>query len=339
MKKDQRITKILLAVLITLLFAAGCVLPSNLESPLAPTLAMPTETEAPVLEMPTAAPLPTLINSIPAVETDLSSPTPEAEKFCGQSGKMTLLFVGADVLGSSKPNGADAIRLIQADFDAQTIRSVTFPRDLVVQGASTNSAAQVQQKLGLSFYEAFTAANGTPKDKNAIGASVLAQLLRDNFGVEAQAYVTVQLDQFAAMVDTVGGVEVTLPAAVTTEHNVTFPAGAQTLNGSLATEYVRFLTPGGETARTARQNEVIKALQAKLININILPRVPALLAQFKEAFITDLSVEELTSLACLAVSMPRENVTFGAVSGADLVAENVPNVANVRAYMSTFLGE
>ncbi len=339
MQNNRVLNRVFLATFIVILFAVGCALPSGLNSPLAPTLEMPTETEAPVLDMPTAAPLPTLINSIPAVETDLSSPTPEAEKFCGQSGKMTLLFVGADVLGSSKPNGADAVRLIQADFDGQTVKSVTFPRDLLVQTGSSNSATQVQQKLGLTFHEAFTAAAGTPKEKNAVGASVLAQLLRDNFGAEAQYYLTVQLDQFAAMVDTVGGVEVTLPAAITTEHNVTFPAGAQTLNGALATEYVRFMNPGGETARTARQNEVIKALQTKLINVNILPRVPALLAQFKEAFITDLSVEELTSLACLAVSMPKENVTFGAVNGADLVAENVPNVVNVRAYLSTFLGE
>lgn len=33
------------------------------------------------------------------------------------------------------------------------------------------------------------------------------------------------------------------------------------------------------------------------------------------------------------------NVAHVAVSGADLVVENVPNVANVRAYLAAFLGE
>jgi len=145
------------------------------------------------------------------------------------------------------------------------------------------------------------------------------------------------MDKFGAMVDTVGGIEITLPAAITTEHNISFPAGKQTLNGALATEYVRFLNPGGESARTARQNEVVNALQAKMINVNILPQIPTLIAQFKDAFITDLSAEQLTNLACLALTMPKENISFGAITSPDMLNNNVPNNEKIKSYLETFL--
>jgi hypothetical protein len=82
-----------------------------------------------------------------------------AAPICGQTGSMTLLVIGSDTLGSSKPNGADAIRVVKVDFDDQTIKIITFPRDLLVQTASVNKAAQLEQKLGLTYYEAFSAAS------------------------------------------------------------------------------------------------------------------------------------------------------------------------------------
>ncbi len=335
MIRNNRIKVMFFVTILTLLISTACTTNTSFEEPLAPTMELATEMIEADLALETAA-LPES-NAIPGVELELPTNTPEMEKTCGESGSKTIIFVGSDVLGSAKPNGADSIRLIKVNFDTQTVKIVTFPRDMLVYTSSLNEESKEQQPLGLTYFTAFEAAMGTPLEKNAVGAGVVAQLLRENFGVEPTLYVTVQMDKFGAMVDTVGGIEITLPAAITTEHNISFPAGKQTLNGALATEYVRFLNPGGESARTARQNEVVNALQAKMINVNILPQIPTLIAQFKDAFITDLSAEQLTNLACLALTMPKENISFGAITSPDMLNNNVPNNEKIKSYLETFL--
>lgn len=346
MKIKRPIKLMVFVTILILLITSACSTQNTFQEPLAPTMDLATSTIAAALDMPTSE-LPES-NAIPAVEIDLptSTPsaevilptnTPEAQKTCGESGSKMIVFIGSDVLGSSKPNGADAIRLIKANFDAQTIKIITFPRDLLIQTGSLNETSNYQQALGMTYFNAFEAASGTPLEKNAVGAGVVAQLMRDNFGVQPEFYITVQMDKFATMIDTVGGVEVTLPAAITTEHNISFPAGTQTLNGALATEYARFISPGGESARTIRQNEIVNALQAKMFKINTLPQVPSLITQFKDAFITDMSADQLTNLACLAITMPKANVTYGAITAPDLMNNNVPDVDKIKTYLNTML--
>ncbi len=348
MKKIRPIKRVAFITLFVLLIASACSTNNSFQQPLAPTMDLATSTIAAELDLPTSA-LPDSNNAIPGVELDLptSTPnipttpptnTPEAKKTCGETGSRMIVFIGSDLSGNANPKGADSIRLIKVNYDTQTVKIITFPRDLLVKTGSVNDAAKYQQPLGSTYFSAFEAASGTPLEKNAVGAGVVAQLLRDNFGVQPEFYVTVQMDKFASMVDTVGGVEVTIPAAITTEHNISFPAGKQTLNGAMATEYVRFLNPGGESARTARQNEVINALQTKMISINILPQIPTLISQFKDAFITDMSVEQLTNLACLTVTMPKENVSFGTITAPEMMNNNVPNVEKIKTYLSTTFG-
>lgn len=342
--KRIRINLSFLIAILLFLGIYGCSTTNAFEAPLAPTMELTTPTLPETLDgshLTETAATDVVSETEAVVEvTPTSEPTapPEATSICGQTGTMTILVIGSDTLGSSKPNGADAIRVVKVDFDKSTIKIISFPRDMIVQTASVNAAAQMEQKLGLTYYDAFSAAPGTPLEKNAVGASVVAQLLLNNFGLQSEHYLTLQMDMFGAMVDTVGGVEINIPETITTEHNVTFNAGVQTLNGAMATEYVRFLNPGGEEARTKRQNAFLQALQEKMISLEILPQVPNLMSQLNTALITDLSVEQLVSLTCLAVTMPESNVTFGAISAPDLVVNNVPDFAKIKDYLTKTLG-
>ena len=51
---------------------------------------------------------------------------------CGSTGKMQLLLTGADYSIGMPPLGADAIRLINIDFDNEQITTVAFPRAMMV---------------------------------------------------------------------------------------------------------------------------------------------------------------------------------------------------------------
>lgn len=268
----------------------------------------------------------------PVAQTNPTQPT-VAESVCGQTGSMIVLFLGSDASQGNPPYGADSIRLIKIDYDAQKFSVITFPRDLIVQTSALNNANYPQAPLGVTFKYANQAATGTEVEKNTAATSVIAQLIMNDFGVRPDYYITVQMNQLAAMIDTIGGVEINVPAAITTERGITFLAGTQTLNGALATEYIRAIQPGGDSARIIRQNDFLNALKAKVISAKLLPKVPTLISQFQNAVSTDLSPEQLVSFACLASKVSEENITFDAINTSDLVTGNTPNIDAIKAFL------
>lgn len=310
------------------------------QAPLAPTLNMPTATFPIIFPTATNTVAPVAATLEPTVQPTATSTTaPISAATCGQIGSLTILFLGSDITTAAPPYGADSIRIIRADFSAQKIIILTFPRDLIVSTTALGNPSYLNGPLGLTFYYARVAIPGTMLEKNAGGARIMAQVMMDNFGVGFTHYAVLQMDQVALMVDTVGGVEMNIPYTITTEHHVTFYAGAQTLNGARAMEYVRFFNPGGEAARTARQNEFIRALLAKITNVAILPLVPTLVSQFKTTVTTDLSPELLVNLVCLANTIPDANLTFGSIDIPPLVTNHYPNIPAIKTYLSQILGQ
>jgi len=323
-KRSIPLIPILLGVLAVVILAGGFLIIRGIyRAPLAPAMNLPTPT-----------------SSVAAVEvTQVPTAVPVTPPVCGQTGTMTILFLGSDTSFGNPPYGADAVRIIKVDFDAQRITFVTFSRDLVVPAAVLGDPSHSQAPLGLIFYYAKQASSGTSTQKNAAAAKVMAQVMMEDFGVGLTNYAAFQMDQVAVLIDEIGGVDINIPAAITTEHDVHYSAGQQTLSGALSTEYVRFLNPGGESARTARQNAFIQALFAKVTNISILPHIPALLAEYQNAVITDLSPEQLVNLTCLVEKTPQANVSFASVDTPALVVNNVPNLAAIKTFLTLTLGQ
>ena len=129
-----------------------------------------------------------------------------------------------------------------------------------------------------SVFQMKEATQGEAKHRITTATGLVAQTLYDNFAYPTEKkdyyYFTMQLDEVAGMIDTIGGVEINNPAAITTEREVTFPAGVQTLDGKLSAEYLRAYKPGGDPARLKRQNLYMKALQTKILSAEILAKSP-----------------------------------------------------------------
>ncbi len=131
---------------------------------------------------------------------------------CGQTGSMMILFIGSDTSFGEPPFGADSVRLIKADFDAQKVVTVAFPRDLIVDASALEDPARLKEHLGLIFHYAYLASSGEDRiEKNADAASVLAQVMVDNFEVVPEYYLALEMDYVAPVVDKLGGVELTVP--------------------------------------------------------------------------------------------------------------------------------
>lgn len=328
MKRKSPFKTVVLVAIAALLSVGGYSAVRAYRSPLTPALNLP----APIS--------PHTANNDSVVAQGVAPTASSVTKnTCGQTGTMTILFLGADSSFGEPPYGADTVRIIKVDFDTQKVVNVTFPRDLIVQTEALNDPSMLQQRLGLTFFYANQAVTGTSIEKNIAATRVLAQVMIDDFDVRPDYYFTLEMGSIAAMVDAIGGVELTVPVAITTPNKTTFPVGKQTLNGALVTEYVRLIDRGGESARIARQNDFVKALQSKVISVSILPQIPTLLTQFKDAVITDLSPEQLVSLACLAEKMPKGQVKFGAIDTPNLVTNDIPNIDAVKAYLTRTLGD
>lgn len=295
---------------------------------------------APAMDVPTAT------VAAPVARTDLAQPmatqptaTPVEDKTCGQTGSMTILFLGSDSSQGNPPYGADSIRLIKVNYDTQRITGITFPRDLIVQTAALNNPGIPEAPLGITFKYANESATGTEIEKNSSAASTIAETLMDNFAVRPDHYIIVQMNQFAAMIDTIGGVEITVPETITTERGVTFAAGVNTLDGTLATEYVRAIKPGGDSSRIIRQNNFLNALLEKIVSASVIPHMPKLIDQFQDALSTDLSPEQIASLTCLSGKVSSASITFDAVNTPDLVMGDIPNVDVIKAFLTEKLGQ
>ncbi len=200
-----------------------------------------------------------------------------------------------------------------------------------------------QMELGTSFYEMKQVAQGSNADKVVAATNLLAQVMYDNFEVNPNYYITFQLDSIGAVIDAIGGVNVVLPQSITTERGVTFPAGAQTLNGRLATEFVRAKTPGGEAGRLQRQEQLMDALQKKLWSADFAISIPDLLEQFQGAIVTDLSPDQIMSLVCAYEQIPDSSESFNTIMGSSYITTDtdgklMPKVDEIKNFLQVNFG-
>ncbi len=271
---------------------------------------------------------------------------PQQKGKCGETGQMLILFTGADFSGGVPPLGADAVRILKVDFDSPAIVSVAFPRDLWVQTPALEDQDILATRLGLAYYFKKEATLGAEKHRITTATGVVAQTLIDNFGLEPDKYFTLQLDNAAEMIDTIGGVPINNPEAFTNEYDVHFPQGEQVLDGRLSSEFVRSYLPGKDEARRARQTLFAKALQDKVISADVLVKVPDLIKQFDKAIVTDLSPKQLTALACMANEVPTAEVEYYEIDETLTTAREVgefdpvldPHVQDILARLEEWLG-
>jgi hypothetical protein len=133
--------------------------------------------------------------------------------------------------------------------------------------------------------------------------------------------VRVTADAFTELVDLVGGVEVFVPYPmsyrdVTQGLEIDLPAGWQTLNGEQAEQFARFRQDGyGDIGRVQRQQILLKALQKRLYSPATLPRLPQILHILQQHVDTNLTGEEILSLANFGRHLQREDIKMVMLPG------------------------
>jgi LCP family protein required for cell wall assembly len=251
---------------------------------------------------------PSLALQTTASASPTASNQPAATPACGQGGKMALLVLGLSSPQDRPRRGADAIRLVQLDFDAPAARILSLPPDLWVPSPALEASSAPSTTLTLAYWTAKSASESEQfEERAAAGTQGLAQTLYDQFHYQPDHYITISQTAFVEMVDSLGGIQMNLSQAILEAPAgwSRFEAGEQTLDGKQTLDYARLLYPSGqsytgERERLERQDRVLVALQQAIQKPENWARIPELSGKFREAVATDLSPSQLLDLVCLA---------------------------------------
>ena len=138
------------------------------------------------------------------------------------------------------------------------------------------------------------------------GPVLAAQTILLNFGVPVHHYVRIDFEAFRAIVDAVGGIDVTVEAPIVDEAyptedygtmRIEIPAGLQHMNGETALRYARTRHGSSDFDRVARQQKVVMALASRLLQPAVWPRLPLVYHAVREYVDTDMSDSDLLLLA------------------------------------------
>jgi LCP family protein required for cell wall assembly len=239
------------------------------------------------------------------------------QPLCGGPETMTILGIGTDNRGDTYRYGlGDVIRIARIDFLTPRVTVLSLPRDIWV------SIPAIQEKSGIThgkLNQAFSyGGDGWGYfDGSAGGAGLTALTLQRNFGLTVDHYGVVNMKTFERIVDALGGIDVHLPEPVDgtpidsyTENMGYFPAGDHHFDGSEALRFARIRKRYNDLRRADNQNLVLCALRKKLVSTDALAALPEMVGAFEDSVQTDLSLEQITQLACLVPQIKKRNIIF-----------------------------
>lgn len=314
---------------------------SLMQKPLGPALALEGQDGEMIQAQPASIRLPV----IPGL------PQAQSGKTCGGSGQLALFSLGQASPIEAGLFGADALRLIVVDYDSPGVSILAVPVWLWVDASVLKDPQAPFTSLNLVYQKAYEAAGpgNPPEVRTQKATQALAQAVLDNFGFVPDRYLAVLEEPFVEMVDMLGGIELDLPAAVdgTSEGYGIYPAGPQHLNGLQTLNFTRMLLPGGITTpdiwgRFARQNLVLHAMLEESLKPENWTKLPDLAKESRKAVVTDLSVNQVTSLACM-LEVVGDQATLLEVApemvSYDDLGHMIPDMEAIQALVAQLTGE
>ncbi|WP_425800328.1 LCP family protein [Desulfitobacterium sp. Sab5] len=201
--------------------------------------------------------------------------------------RFTVLVVGMDNRPGEKYIGnTDSLLVTSIDQVNHRMSFLSVPRDTQVNLPGSgiqkiNAIARLQK--------------GFPSTQKYI-----EQLI----GSPIDGYVMTNFNGFKTIVDTLGGITVNIEKNMhydtgdSQDRYIDLKKGTQRLNGTQALQYARFRNDElADISRTARQQEILKAIFAEATALKNLPKIPLVISKVYQNVQTDLNIGQLWSLA------------------------------------------
>lgn len=281
--------------------------------------ALPTPTASPTAAPPTATTRPG-DTPVPTSPAPTATVDPLAQYTWEDPRRINILLMGIDQrAGETGEFNTDTMMVFSVDPVRKSVGMLSIPRDLWVEIPGFQpSRINTANRLGeLNQYPGG-------------GAALAARTVTENLGIKIDKYVLINFDVFTTLVDLIApnGIEVcpteeiddpNYPDAGYGFIHVHFDAGCQRLDAEHLLQYARTRhTENSDFDRAARQQEVIKSALREVVSaggiVNFLGQAPRLWDELSGSYKTNLTLEEILSLATLAQQIPQENIRSGQIN-------------------------
>jgi len=273
----------------------------------------------PTLAIVTITPDTTPVTAIPTLVPTAESPR----------NAINIMLLGSDKRPDLNGWRTDVIIVVSINPDGPSAAMLSIPRDLYVW-------APEWKMTKINTVDAHGNAVGYPGG----GPGLLKQTLLYNLGIPVHYYARVDFDGFERIVETLGGAEVPVTCEMTDwrlkspeldqedEDNwelFTLDQQVHHLDGEMALWYVRSRKRSSDFDRSRRQQQVLRAMMAKGLNLNIISQIPQLWEDFSETIETDLGLGEILHLATIAAQLDFNKIKSRFVSGEAVLAWTTPD--------------
>jgi LCP family protein required for cell wall assembly len=283
------------------------------------------ESEAPPTATVDLAALPTAANFRTGIDQQFESGEPITlddgytfvlDPWDGDS-RFTMLLLGIDRRpgDTSLSHLTDTIMVISIDPDTDRIGILSIPRDLYVRVPGYGSMQRINTAMLIGEAR-----------RDITGPELAMQAVQYNLGMRIHEYLVVDFQAFIGLVDTIGGITVTIDYTINDPKypDMTFgydpfylPAGTHHLNGYDALRFARTRHGNSDIDRAERQQQVIYAIRDRILSTDSLPqlifRAPSLLDTFEDNLYTKLSLGEMIELAWYVKDVPADNIHTGVI--------------------------
>jgi LCP family protein required for cell wall assembly len=227
---------------------------------------------------------------------------------------VTILVLGVDTRADGGDQNADVIILARLNLKDRTMHSVSIPRDLLVE-IPGHGEGKINGAYNIGV-------NDEP-DSRVAGVAMMRDTLEYNFGIPIDDYVMIDFNGFEKVIDSVGGIDITVPEAIhdteypTEDYGTTtldIPAGHQHMDGDTALAYARTRHGDSDDARRDRQILVIQALFEKGQRIGSLTKIVNLILAVGDTVQTSFHFNEQLALASMALNMDERQIDMTSVN-------------------------
>lgn len=240
----------------------------------------------------------------PAPTPESVIPTPFSPKV--QPDTINILLMGSD-RRNSRSYRTDTLIIVSIRPKDRLVTLISIPRDLYVVIPEWTT-----QRINTAYL------HGELSGYPGGGPALIKETILYNFGVNIDHIAGVEFDGFRHIVDTLGGIDVPLACPFTDWHIIdpqksdqdeenwelyTIGPGLVHMDGDLALWYARSRKRSSDFDRGRRQQEILRAIYARSMQLNVVPRLPQLYLEFSQAINTDLTLNTILDLAPMASSL------------------------------------
>ncbi len=222
---------------------------------------------------------------------------------------VNILLIGLDYRpGDAEGTRADTQIVVHIDPVGKTATMLSIPRDLWVR-----IPGHGEDRINAAYSIGELNKNDIPG-----GGPVLAMAtVEQNFGIPIHYFAQVDFTGFERVVDAIGGITIDVPRPLVDNEyplgnygvtRIYIPAGLQHMDGRTALQYARSRHADSDLGRNYRQQQVLLAIRRQALNLNIVTRLNDLASQLSDAVKTDLSPQQVGSLALLGQEIRQEAI-------------------------------